>query len=48
VSDSAGISGSTITNTIGNGNTVYDDTSSNASLNGATNRLVNGGALTPR
>ena len=49
LSDSSGISGSTITNIIGNGNNVYYDATlnSNGSLGGLTYSLVNGGSLIP-
>jgi hypothetical protein len=49
LTDAAGISGSMITNIIGNGHTVYYDAanSANSALGGKTYSLVNGGQLTP-
>ena len=49
LSDAGGISGNSITNIIGNGNTVYYDASNsaNSALGGLTYSLVNGGQLTP-
>jgi hypothetical protein len=49
LTDAAGISGSTITNIIGNGHIVYYDAanSANSGLGGKTYSLVNGGQLTP-
>jgi hypothetical protein len=49
LSDPAGISGTTITNIIGNGHTVgYDATlASNSALGGKTYTLANGGTLAP-
>jgi hypothetical protein len=47
LSDAAGISGSTITNIVGNGHTVYYDSSANPTLDGKTYTLVGGGTLTP-
>lgn len=47
LSDSAGISGTTITNIIGNGHTVYYDSSANPSLGSKTYSLSGGGTLTP-
>jgi hypothetical protein len=49
LSDGAGISGSAITNIIGNGHTVYYDATNtaNSALGAKTYSLVNGGQLTP-
>jgi hypothetical protein len=47
LSDSAGISGSTVTNIVGDGHTVYYTSSANPSLDGRTYTLVDGGTLTP-
>lgn len=47
LNDSAGISGMTITNIIGNGHTVYYDSSANPSLGGKTYSLSGGGTLKP-
>jgi hypothetical protein len=47
LSDSSGISGTTVSNIIGNGNTVYYKSSSNASLGGLTYTLAGGGFLKP-
>jgi len=49
LSDAGGISGTTITNIIGNGHTVTYDKSlaGNSALRGNTYTLVNGGTLTP-
>jgi len=49
-SDAAGISGSNITNIIGNGHNVYYDASlaANSALGGKTYNLANGGQLLPR
>lgn len=49
LSDAAGISGSSITNIIGNGHNVYYDASlaTNSQLAGKTYALVNGGELIP-
>jgi hypothetical protein len=49
LSDVSGISGSSITNIIGNGHTVYYDgsLSANSALGGLTYSLVNGGTLAP-
>lgn len=47
LNDSAGISGTMITNITGNGHTVYYDPSANPELNGLTYALVNGGTLEP-
>jgi hypothetical protein len=49
LADSAGISGTTITNIIGNGHAVTYDASlaGNSALGGGTFTLVNGGTLTP-
>jgi hypothetical protein len=47
LSDSAGISGSTVTNIVGNGHTVYYTSSANPSLGGETYTLAGGGTLTP-
>ena len=50
LSDSAGISGTTITNIVGNGFTVYYDASNsaNGALNWRTFSLANGGQLVPK
>lgn len=48
LSDSAGISGTSITNIIGNGYTVYYDSASNSSLGGKTYTLSGGGYLKPK
>jgi len=50
LSDPDGISGSSITNIVGNGHNVYYDASlgANSELGGATYALVNGGELLPR
>lgn len=45
--DPGGISGTQITNVIGNGNTVTYDKSKNPGLNGLTYTLQNGGKLVP-
>ena len=45
--DAAGISGTSITNIIGNGHTVTYDRSQNPSLAGKTYTLANGGSLKP-
>jgi hypothetical protein len=45
--DTAGISGTSVTNVNGNGFSIYYDTSANPTLNGQTYNLVGGGALTP-
>ena len=49
LSDASGISGSSVTNIVGNGFNVYYDAtiSANAALGGKTYFLVNGGILTP-
>ena len=49
LSDTAGISGSMVTNIVGNGHTVtYDaDLAGNSALGGKTYSLVNGGTLAP-
>jgi hypothetical protein len=49
LTDAAGVSGSAITNIIGNGHTVYYDATNgaNSTLGGQTYSLVNGGQLTP-
>jgi hypothetical protein len=47
LTDSAGISGTTVTNITGNGHTVYYDSSACPSLGGMTYSLANGGTLTP-
>jgi hypothetical protein len=44
----SGISGSTITNIIGNGHTVYYKASANSALGGKTYTLMNGGTLAPK
>lgn len=50
LSDAAGISGSTITNIVGNGHTVtyQSSLSGNSSLGGKTYTLSGGGQLVPR
>jgi hypothetical protein len=48
LSDDAGISGSTVTNIVGNGHTVYYDPSANETLGGRTYTLVGGGTLMPQ
>lgn len=50
LSDASGISGSSITNIIGNGHTLYYDASNsaNSALSSQTYSLVNGGQLTPK
>ena len=45
--DSAGVSGSKVTNIVGDGHTVHYDTSSDPSLGGRTYTLEGGGTLTP-
>ncbi len=45
--DSEGVSGSKMTNIVGNGHTVYYDASSNPSLGGRTYTLEGGGTLSP-
>jgi hypothetical protein len=47
LSDTSGISGTRITNIVGNGHTVYYDSSANPSLGGKTFSLVGGGTLQP-
>ncbi len=49
LSDADGISGTSVSNIVGNGHNVYYDASStaNAALNGQTYSLVNGGQLMP-
>jgi hypothetical protein len=47
LSDSAGISGSKITNIVGNGHSLYYTSSANPSLDGRTYTLIGGGMLTP-
>lgn len=47
LNDSDGISGTSISNIIGNGHTVYYDSSANPALNGQTYALSGGGTLTP-
>ena len=47
LNDTAGISGSSVTNITGNGHNVYYKSSSNPGLAGATYSLVNGGSLIP-
>jgi hypothetical protein len=47
LSDTAGISGTTITNIIGNGHTVTYDSSANPGLGGKTYTLSGGGVLKP-
>jgi hypothetical protein len=42
-----GISGTSVSNIIGNGNNVFYTASANSSLNGKTYSLVNGGSLIP-
>ncbi len=50
LTDTGGISGTTITNIYGNGHTVYYDASldANSALGGLTYSLANGGKLTPK
>jgi hypothetical protein len=50
LSDTSGLSGSTVTNIIGNGYNVYYDASAsaNSALGGGTYSLVNGGYLLPK
>lgn len=48
LTNTGGISGSTITNIIGNGHTVYYKASANSALGGKTYTLMNGGTLAPR
>ncbi|NTU84888.1 MAG: hypothetical protein HGA45_36910 [Chloroflexales bacterium] len=47
LSDADGIAGTTITNIIGNGRTVYYDSAANPDLGGKTYSLASGGTLTP-
>ena len=47
LNDAAGISGSKVTNIVGNGHTVYYDSSANPTLGGKTYSLVGGGTLQP-
>ena len=47
LTDTAGISGTTITNIVGNGHTVYYSASANPSLGGKTYTLGGGGSLVP-
>ena len=47
LSDSAGVSGTSVTNIVGNGNIVYYKSSSNSWLSGATYSLSGGGYLEP-
>lgn len=47
LSDAEGISGTSITNIIGNGHTVYYDPAACPALNGQTFTLAQGGSLTP-
>ena len=47
LTDTGGISGTTITNITGNGHTVYHDTSASPELGGATYTLAGGGTLQP-
>ena len=48
LSDTAGISGTTITNIVGNGHTVYYTSSACPALGGKTYTLTGGGSLVPR
>jgi hypothetical protein len=48
LNDSGGISGSTVTNIIGDGNNVYYVSADNPSLAGATYTLSGGGSLIPQ
>jgi hypothetical protein len=47
LNDSAGISGTAVTNIVGNGHNVYYKSASNISLGGATYTLSGGGSLIP-
>jgi hypothetical protein len=47
LTDASGISGTSITNIIGNGHTVYYDASACPALSGGTYTLTSGGTLTP-
>jgi len=47
LSDSAGISGSSVTNIVGNGHSVHYTSSANPSLDGRTYTLAGGGTLSP-
>ncbi|MDR3745813.1 MAG: hypothetical protein P4K80_06750 [Acidobacteriaceae bacterium] len=47
LSDVAGISGTTVSNIVGNGYTVYYESSNNSSLGGLTYTLSGGGYLKP-
>lgn len=47
LNDADGISGTTVSNIVGNGHTVYYDTSACSALNGQTYTLSGGGSLTP-
>ena len=47
LSDSAGISGTTVKNVVGNGHTVYYDSSANPGLGAKTYTLSGGGTLVP-
>jgi hypothetical protein len=48
LTNTSGISGSTITNIIGNDHTVYYKASANSALGGKTYTLMNGGTLAPK
>jgi hypothetical protein len=48
LTDTSGISGTTITNIVGNGHNVYYNKSTSSALGGKTYTLVNGGNLIPR
>ena len=48
LTDTAGISGSKVTNIVGNGHNVYYDSAANSGLGGKTYALVNGGQLIPK
>jgi hypothetical protein len=47
LNDTAGISGTAVSNIVGNGHNAYYKSSSNGSLGGATYALSGGGALIP-
>jgi hypothetical protein len=48
LADPGGILGTSVTNIVGNGHTVYYDASSSSQLGGLTYSLTSGGRLTPR
>ena len=48
LTDTSGISGSSVANIIGNGHTVYYNSAASPALGGATYSLVNGGMLVPK